>query len=192
MIVAVLSGLRAGALFGLQRKHVDLIGRTVRVEQSLAREERDAPRFASTKTELSKRTVHLPREALAVLREQSDQFVPTGRDALVFGTARGTPLGSGSRSKMFSRACASVGRDDVTWHDLRHSALQMWAATGATIPELMAVAGHSSSKSAMHYQHIAAGAQQRLAERMDTMLSAPQVVRDLRPDLTKSVDRLAS
>ncbi len=192
VIVAVLSGLRAGELFGLQRKHVDLFAGTLRVEQSLAREERGAPTFTSTKTESSKRTVYLPREALAALREQLDEFAPPGREGLVFGTSNGTPLRAGSRSKMFRRACAGIGRDDVTWHDLRHSALQLWAAIGATIPELMAIAGHASSKSAMHYQHVAAGAQQRLAARMDDDLSKPTVVRDLQPELTRTLQQLAS
>lgn len=192
VIVAVLSGLRAGELFALQRKHVDFAGGSLRVEQSLGREERDAPTFTSTKTESSKRTVYLPREALAALREQLDEFAPSGREGLVFGTANGTPLRAGSRSKMFRRACAGIGRDDVTWHDLRHSALQMWAAIGATIPELMAIAGHSSSKSAMHYQHVAAGAQQRLAVRLDAMLSEAPVLLELRPELATVIDRLAS
>lgn len=191
VIVAVLSGLRAGELFALQRKHVDIAEGRLRVEQSLAREERDAPLFTSTKSESSKRTVYLPGEALAALREQLDQFAPAGREALVFGTAHGTPLRSGSRSKMFRRARAAIGRDDVTWHDLRHSALQMWATTGATVPELMAIAGHSSSKSAMHYRHVAAGAQQRLAVRLDSMLSKPPVL-ELSPELTTVIDRLAS
>jgi hypothetical protein len=42
---------------------------------------------------------------------------------------------------------------DLRLHDLRHTGLNLAAATGATTVELMHRAGHSSSVTAMRYQH---------------------------------------
>jgi len=41
------------------------------------------------------------------------------------------------------------------------------ALTGATLPELMQRAGHSTPRTALHYQHAADDAQHRIAERLD-------------------------
>ncbi len=170
VIVAFCSGLRAGELFALQRRHVDLKTGTVRVEQSLTRPGTGVDRFSSTKTIAGRRTVALPTVAVDALTEHLAQFTPPGKDALVFGTVNGTPLSAGSRSVMFARARRAIGRDDLTWHDQRHSAMTVVAATGATLPELMERAGHASPRAALHYQHAADGAQRRIADRLDAAL----------------------
>ena len=98
------------------------------------------------------------------------RFTPPGREVLIFGTQNGTPLSSGSRSTMFAKARSAIGRDDLTWHDQRHSALTLVAATGATLPELMVRAGHASPRAAIHYQHAVDDSQRRIAERLDEVL----------------------
>jgi integrase len=172
VVVSFLSGLRAGELFALQRRHVDLAAGTVRVDQSLARPGTGGGRFSSTKSRAGVRTVVLPAVAVSALADHLDRFTMAGRDALVFGTSTGRPLTGGSRTTMFARARHAIGRDDLPWHDLRHSAMTLVALTGATLPELMQRAGHSTPRAALHYQHAADGAQQRIAERLDLALGA--------------------
>jgi len=172
VVVSFLSGLRAGELFALQRKHVDLAAGTIRVEQSLARSGTGgAGPFSATKSRAGVRTVALPTVAVEVLAEHMARFTPERRDALVFGTASGRPLTSGSRSTMFARARRAIDRDDLTWHDLRHSALTLVALTGATLPELMQRAGHSTPRAALHYQHAADDAQRRIAAHLDRVIA---------------------
>jgi integrase len=174
VIVAFCSGLRAGELFALQRRHVDLDARTVRVEQSLGRPGTGGGRsFSSTKTRAGRRTVALPAVAVEALTEHMARFTDLGPDSLVFGTRTGKPLSGGSRSVMFARARHTIGRDDPTWHDQRHAAMTFVASTGATLPELMERAGHASSRAALHYQHAADGAQRRIADRLDEALGRP-------------------
>ncbi|WP_110241656.1 tyrosine-type recombinase/integrase [Nocardioides gilvus] len=52
-------------------------------------------------------------------------------------------------------------REDLRFHDLRHGALTEAARHGATLAELMALGGHSTSQAAMRYQQAAS---ERLAE----------------------------
>ena len=171
VVVSFLSGLRAGELFALQRRHVDLAAGTVRVDQSLARPGTGGGRFSSTKSRAGVRTVVLPAVAVEALADHLARFTPAGRDALVFGTATGRPLTGGSRTTMFARARRAIGRDDLTWHDLRHSAMTLVALTGATLPELMQRAGHSTPRAALHYQHAADDAQARIARQLDNVFS---------------------
>jgi integrase len=170
VIIAVCSGLRAGELFALQRKHVDLAAGVVRVEQSLALGRTGQGWFSAPKTRAGKRTVVLPKIAVAALREHMTRFTPPGGDSLLFGTQNGTPLSSGQRTTMFARARNAIGRDDLTWHDQRHSALTLVASTGATLPELMERAGHASPRAAIHYQHAVDDSQRRIADRLDEVL----------------------
>ena len=170
VIVAFCSGLRAGELFALQRKHVDLDAGLVRVEQSLAAPRTGQGWFSAPKTRAGKRSVVLPGVAVDALRDHMEEFTPPGGDALIFATSTGTPLPSSHRSTMFAKARATIGRDDLTWHDQRHSALTLVAATGATLPELMQRAGHASPRAALHYQHASDDSQRRIAERLDQVL----------------------
>lgn len=170
VVVAFLSGLRAGELFALQRRHVDLTKGTLRVEQALALPGSGSV-FSTTKSRAGVRAVVLPSVAVEVLAEHMALFTPAGRDALVFGTSSGRPVSNGHRSMMFGRARKAIGRDDLTWHDLRHSALTLVASTGATLPELMERAGHSTPRAALHYQHAADDSQRRIADRLDGVLT---------------------
>ena len=53
------------------------------------------------------------------------------------------------------RARKAAGRDDLRFHDLRHTGAVLAASTGATLAELMARLGHSTPSAAMRYQHAA-------------------------------------
>jgi len=77
---------------------------------------------------------------------------------------------------MFARARKAICRDDLTWHDLRHSAMTLVALTGATLPELMQRAGHSTPRAALHYQHASDDAQRRIAQRLTQLLGTTQRV----------------
>jgi len=114
--------------------------------------------------------VVLPTVAVEALAEHMARFTPAGKDALVFCTSTGKPVGGGHRSVLFARARKTFGREDLTWHDQRHSAMTLVAATGATLPALMQRAGHASARAALHYQHAAEGAERRIADRLEEAL----------------------
>ena len=63
----------------------------------------------------------------------------------------------------WQRARAKAKRDDLRWHDLRHSGAVLAAATGATLAELMQRLGHSTPQAAMRYQHAARGRGREIA-----------------------------
>ena len=55
-----------------------------------------------------------------------------------------------------------VGLDGLRVHDLRHTAVTLAAATGATTKELMERMGHTSPGVALRYQHVMADRQAAL------------------------------
>ena len=54
---------------------------------------------------------------------------------------------------MWARARKKAGREDLRWHDLRHTGATLAGAMGATVAELRARLGHSTTQAAMTYQH---------------------------------------
>ena len=58
----------------------------------------------------------------------------------------------------------AAGRPDLRFHDPRHTGLTLAAATGATLADLMARAGHSTTSAAMTYQHSVADRDAAIAE----------------------------
>jgi integrase len=67
------------------------------------------------------------------------------------------------------RARQAANRDDLHFHDLRHTGLTNAAVAGATIAELIALAGHSTPGAAMRYQHAANDRMQDLAPRLSEL-----------------------
>ena len=67
-------------------------------------------------------------------------------------------------SVAWAAARAAIGRDDLRFHDLRHSGLTWSAATGASVAELMRRAGHASQAASLRYQHATDQRDQALAQ----------------------------
>ena len=85
------------------------------------------------------------------------------RDSLVFPNESGEHLQPSTLYRHWYKARAEAGRDDLRWHDLRHSGAVLAAATGASLAELMARLGHSTPQAAMRYQHAAQGRDREIA-----------------------------
>lgn len=164
--VAAWSGLRAGELFGLARRHVDLDAGTVRVERAVSYVPGQSPCLGATKTESSKRTVHLPIQVVAKLRAHLNRYTGPDPDALVFTDTAGQIVPREVRKVPFWRARAAAGRPDLRWHDLRHTGATLAAQAGATLAELQHRLGHASVAAAMIYQHQSADRDRALAQRL--------------------------
>lgn len=108
------------------------------------------------KSDAGIRDVTIPPHLLPMVAEHVDKFAGRGQDGLIFpGMETGVQLTHGTFYKTWRRARAAAGREDLRFHDLRHSGAVMAAATGATLAELMNRLGHSTVGAAMRYQHAA-------------------------------------
>lgn len=131
--LAAWSGLRAGELFGLARRHVDLDAGTVRVERAVTYMPGRPPALGGTKTESSKRNVYLPTHVVEILTVHLDRFTNPEPDALVFTDREGRLVPREVRKAPFWRARDAIGRPELRWHDLRHTGATLAAQAGATL-----------------------------------------------------------
>jgi integrase len=102
------------------------------------------------KSDAGRRTVALPPEALEALVEHLDRYTPPEPTAWVFTGQKGGPLREGVWHHEWARARRQVGLQDLHFHDLRHLAATLAAATGAGVKEIMYRIGHSSPQAAQH------------------------------------------
>ena len=175
VLLAAWCGLRWGEVSELRRKDVDLTSMTVRVERAVVWR-KGQPTVGTPKSRAGVRTIALPPNLRQPLRRHLAEHAMGGPDGLLFpNAARAGHLHVNTLSKTYHRAREVAGRPDLRVHDLRHSAATMAAQAGATLAELMARMGHSTTKAALVYQHVAEGRDRIIAERM-ALLAEPALV----------------
>ena len=171
VLMAAWSGLRYGEQFALARRHVDLEAGTVRVERALVCVPGQPVRFGPPKTDRSRRLVHLPAVVVTALRAHLEQFAADGPDALVFARADGRPVLGATLSVAMRGARVEIGREDLRWHDLRHTGATLAYTAGASLPEVQARLGHTTMRAASIYAHAAADSDRVLASRLDALIT---------------------
>ena len=135
-------GLRIGELAGLRRRRVDLLRGTVEVAEIIT-EVSGRLHVGLPKTRASRRTIGLPR---FVIRElEAHLGSNTDPDSYVFTAPQGGPLRIiAFRNRVWRPATKTAGLDGLRIHDLRHTAVALWIAAGASPKEVASRAGHTS------------------------------------------------
>lgn len=170
-------GLRYGELAELRRSDLDTKNGVIRVRRGVVRSKSAGVVTKKPKSDAGSRDVPVPPHLLSTLREHLLQHAAPGPSGLLFPGRTGGHLAPSAfygRAAIMSKdgsikrrgwgwyeARRIAGRADLRFHDLRHGALTEAAKLGATLAELMALAGHSTTQAAQRYQHAASG---RLAE----------------------------
>ena len=127
------------------------------------------------KSHAGKRPISLPRALRADIDLHLSRYAepgPTGR--LFVGPQGGVP-----RRRNFNRvwkaALGTAGaktEPGLHLHDLRYTGSTWSAQSGATLKELMARIGHSSTRAAMLYQHATRDRDEAIANALDTLIDS--------------------
>lgn len=169
ILLAAWCALRFGEVFELRRSDVDLEAGAIHIRRAVVRIDR-LEVVGRPKSEAGVRTVAIPPHIQPALEHHLDCHVGKGRNALLFTTVADQYWTHGNFYKAaWIPARIAAGRPDLRFHDLRHTAAVLAARTGATLAELMARLGHSTSVAAMRYQHAAAGRDSEIAAALSRM-----------------------
>ncbi len=154
VLLAAWCGLRFGELAELRRSDVDVVKGAINVRRGVVRT--NAGRVVKDpKSDAGKRAVALPPHLLPVVKDHIRDHAAMGRDGLLFPAGHGEQLAPSTLYRVFYPARKKAGREDLRFHDLRHTGAVLAASTGATLAELMARLGHSTPGAALRYQHAA-------------------------------------
>ncbi|MFZ1911955.1 MAG: tyrosine-type recombinase/integrase [Propionicimonas sp.] len=167
--VAAWCALRYGELAELRRKDVDVANRQIKGRRAVTFPPGGAT-VGPPKSDAGYRDVSIPPHIWPIIEEHLEVYVRPGQNTLLFpGEARGHMWHSVMGS-YFAKARKAAGRDDLKWHDLRHTGATMAAQVGATTAELQARLGHSTSVAAQLYQHTAKDRDRQIAERLSRLV----------------------
>lgn len=181
VLMAAWCALRFGELTELRRDDVDLDAGTVRVSRAVTwikqtvdvdgvEVEKAVAVVGTPKSDAGRRTVAIPPHIIKPIRAHMDDYALPGPRGLVFPNTEGAHVHHGSVYKVFKPARKAAGREDLRWHDLRHTGATMAAQAGATLAELKSRLGHTSAEVAMRYQHVADDRDAALARRLSEMV----------------------
>jgi integrase len=168
MLLAAWCALRFGELTELRRRDIDLSQEVVKIERAVVRTD-DGFQVTTPKSDAGIRDVSIPPHLMPMIEQHLAKFVDKKRDSLLFPAAHGGHLAPATLYRRFYTARSAAGRDDLRFHDLRHSGAVLAAATGATLAELMARLGHSTPAAALRYQHAAQGRDREIAALLSKM-----------------------
>lgn len=195
VLLAAWCGLRRGELLGLERRDLDLVHGTLRVERAMHELDNGMFVVGPPKTMAGQRTVAIPPHLLPQLRVHVETYVAPDRLALVFTGEKGGPLRPHVLQNAWHKARTAVGLPTLHLHDLRHTGNTWAAATGASTKELMARMGHANSAAALRYQHATTNRDRIIAQALSELVSPGAAIIPLRrparggSDQTEGVSR---
>jgi integrase len=131
VLFAISTGARAGEIYALRWRSVDLVAGRAIFEKTKNGERRAVP--------LAGRVLDLLRARAKIRRLDTDLVFPVSRNVI---------------AGAFRRAVAEAGIKDFRFHDLRHSAASYLAQSGATTAEIAAVLGHKTLAMVRRYTHL--------------------------------------
>jgi integrase len=173
-IVMFWAQLRLGEVLAVEHRDFDRKAATLRVERQVVEVDGIGPVVTEPKAG-SRRTVHLPVQALDALTKHVDRAGPALPTARLFTRPDGSELRAHHLQGPWQTARTKVGFPDVHLHDLRHAGLTLTAQAGATLAEVMRRAGYVTSRAAMIYQHAAERRDAEVAKKLSKMATVRKI-----------------
>jgi integrase len=173
VLLATFAQLRFGELVGLLRLHINLDTMELQVVKATGEMEDGTQFDDDPKSDAGKRTTSLPAALRTDIEVHLCGFAEPGPSGRLFvGPQRGVP-----RRRNFNRVWKKSLKDagipaglELHLHDLRHTGSTWSAQSGATLKEVMARIGHSSTRAAMIYQHATRERDQAIAAALDELI----------------------
>ncbi len=188
VILGGYGGLRFGELAGLRRNRIDTARRVVRVDSTLT-EVRGQLIPGRPKTAAGVRSVPLPRTVTATL-ELAVRGLDDGRVRVHrMPTAhQSEPARSGHASG--SRRPTAADLVGLRMHDLRHTAVSLWIAHGASAKQVQVWAGHRSVATVFdRYGHLFPGGEDPVMDSLDAAASLARLAERCRRIRTREIAR---
>jgi integrase len=162
VMLASWCALRFGETVELRRGDIDLSDEVIRIRRAAVRT-KGKYEATTPKSDASIRDVSIPPHLIPQIKQHLSKHVGSKHDSLLFPNETGGHLQPSTLMRHWYKARVKANRNDLRWHDLRHSGAVLAAATGASLAELMARLGHSTPQAAMRYQHAAQGRDREIA-----------------------------
>lgn len=185
VLLAAWCALRFGELAELRQEDVDLDAGTISVTRGVV-STKAGKVVGDPKSAAGIRTVAIPPHLVPEIKRHLRKHVGAGSTSLLFPARSGGHMSPSALYTVYYPAREKAGRTDLRFHDLRHTGAYLAAGTGASLADLMARLGHSTTRAAMVYQHASQDRDRIIAEGLSAIAMGNVV------PITKSRSRTAS
>ena len=168
VLLAAWCGLRWGETSELRRKDVTANCAALRVRRAVTYRKGEFV-VGEPKTAAGVRDVAVPPHIRPVIKAHLKRHVGPGPEALLFAADDGGHLKGDDYRTPWEHARKAIKKPNLRVHDLRHVGAVLAAQSGATTAELMHRLGHTTPQMALRYQHVAAGRDAEIAERLSKL-----------------------
>jgi len=174
VFLATFAQLRFGELVALRRRSINLDTMELRVRKATAEMEDGTQVDDDPKSEAGKRPISLPTALRADIEVHLAKYAEPGHSGRLFIGPHGGIPRRRNFNRVWKRALEKAGIPaalGLHLHDLRHTGSTWSAQSGATLKEVMARIGHSSTRAAMIYQHATRERDQAIAAALDALIN---------------------
>jgi integrase len=175
VLLATFGQLRFGELIGLRRSSISTETMEIKIKVATSEMEDGRQYDGDPKSEAGKRPISLPSGLKGDIETHLERWSQPGRHGRLFIGPRGAIPKRRNFNRIWKKALREAGIPDETdlhLHDLRHTGSTWSARSGATLKEIMARIGHSSTRAAMVYQHAARDRDEAIANALDGLIEA--------------------
>ena len=177
--LSIMLGLRKGELLGLRWEDINFEAHTISPRYQVNKRG-DEVDFVELKTKKSRRTLPLPEELAALLRDLRTQQLKKRMaskawvdNGLVFNNNRGGTIDPSVLNRHLARILTAAGLPHCHVHDLRHNCASYLHAAGADIKTISEILGHSNiAITADLYAHVFASVKQDAINAVAKMFTA--------------------
>ncbi len=182
--VDLFTGMREGEILGLTWDCVDFEKKTILIKQQLKRDSHIGEKnsqyvIAETKTG-RERTIHPASSVFTMLKEnkrkQTENKLKNGSNYLneknyVFTDELGRWINGRTLLKAFKKRAAAIGKEDMRFHDLRHTYVSIRLENGDDLKSISEDLGHSNIQTtANEYGHLTKKMREDSADRMENYI----------------------
>jgi len=181
IVLAILTGMRRGEIYGLRWRDVDLVEGIITVRQASQYTKEKGIFFKEPKTTSSRRSLDVSDYVVTVLRkvkvEQNKCKLAYGEHYheesgdLIFTQPDGRPQHPDSISSWFPEFIEKNGLPRVRFHDLRHSHASLLLKNGESLKLISERLGHAGvGITSDIYTHLAPGMQKKAAAKLEELI----------------------
>lgn len=175
VLLALNAGLRLGELCALQYKDIDLCNGVIHVTKTAQRMKKGMHTHLVVqppKTDNARRTIPLPEDMLALLRQT---VCPVRNEENYFLTGKSAPLEPRTLQYQYRALLKAAGIPYRNFHVLRHTCASLLLSNGISMKQIQIWLGHSTfSTTADIYAHLDYSAQEASANAMNGMFNRPE------------------
>ncbi|MFI6789983.1 tyrosine-type recombinase/integrase [Nonomuraea sp. NPDC050383] len=180
ILLATFASLRWGELAALQRRNVDLEAGHDPRRRHHDRAQGRLGHHRPAQVGGGQALVSVPAMLLPPLREHMETYAEQTAAGHVFVGPKGARLRRANFTRVWTAALKNAGFSGFHFHDLRHTGNTLAAQSGATLRDLMTRMGHSTTRSALIYQHTAMERDRAIADALGRL--AGEVLKKQDPD----------